>query len=102
MRLKEPVGLGNLSIAGSLIIEEGLEAGVLELSGPGRKTGKLKSSRITVSGSLHVEKSIEGGRVEASRSLSIAETIEVENPSVSSLLTTVQKIWGSKRRKLQR
>jgi hypothetical protein len=44
-----------------LIIEEGLEAGVLELSGPGRKTGKLKSSRITVSGSLHVEKSIEGG-----------------------------------------
>jgi hypothetical protein len=40
--------------------------------------------------------------VEASGSLSVAETIEVENPSVSSLLTTVQKIWGSKRRKLQR
>jgi hypothetical protein len=40
---------------------------------------------------LHVEKSIEGGRVEASGSLSVAETIEVENPSVSSLLTTVQK-----------
>jgi hypothetical protein len=29
--------------------------------------------------------------VEASGSLSVAETIEVENPSVSSLLTTVQK-----------
>ena len=70
----------------------GLEADVLELSEPGRITGKLKSSRITVSGSLHVEKSIEGGRVEASRSLSIAETIKVENPSVSSLLTMVQKI----------